>query len=156
MRLTDHLVLPLPPVPGFRPPPSGMALLEQEFVNGLPGRVPLADGLTLILSAPTGALSVWMDLPPGTVVYDAADEARGVDPAAPGRSAADSLPLRFYLMSGSTLMAAAPLRLGKRLLLPETGAPVVELVLLAAVVTAGAVRGLPLSGASVRVAWRRL
>jgi hypothetical protein len=156
MPLTNHLVLPLPAVPGARPAPTGMDLVEQEFANGLPGRVPLTDDLVLVVSAPTGALRLWMDLPADTTVYDSAVEARPVDPASPGPSAAEALPLRLYMMSGTKLLAAAPLRLGKRMLLPETGAPLLELVLLSAVVTAGAVRGLPLSGARVRLAWRRV
>jgi len=156
MPLTNHLVLPLTAVPGVRPMPNGMDLVEQEFANGLPGRVPLADDLVLVVSAPTGALRLWMDLAADSTVYDLAAEARPVAPDSPGHSAAEALPLRLYLLSGTKLLAAAPMRLGKRMLLPETGAPLVELVLLSAVVTAGAVRGLPLSGARVRLAWRRL
>lgn len=155
MRLIDHLVLPLPPVPGRRSAPSGMDIIEHELVNGLPGRIALAGDLTLVMAAPTGALKVWMDLPPNTTIYDSSDEARPVDPAAPGPSAAEAVPLRLYLMRDATLVAAAPVRLGKRMLLPESGPPLVELVVLSAVVTAGAVRGLPLSGAKIRLAWRR-
>jgi hypothetical protein len=154
MALTDHLVLPMPERPGARPAPAGMNLLAHEFLNGLPGRVPLTAELALVLSAPTGAMKVWLDVPPSAVVYDAAREAAPAPPDEPS-AGPEPVPFRLYLMSGPALVAAAPLRLGRRTTLPETGTPLLELVLLDAVITAGAVRGLPLSGSRLRLAWRR-
>ncbi|MFC3077454.1 hypothetical protein ACFODL_05060 [Phenylobacterium terrae] len=154
MALTDHLVLPLPERPGARPAPVGMNLLVHEFLNGLPGRLPLGGDLALVLSAPTGAMKVWLDLPPSTIVYDAGREAVSTPPDAPA-ARPEPVPFRLYLISGPALVGAAPLRLGRRTLLPEAGTPLLELVLLDAVITAGAVRGLPLSGSRLRLAWRR-
>ena len=152
--LTDSLFLPLPERPDVRPAPAGMDLLESELLGGLPARLPLLNDLALVIAAPTGAYALWTALNPALTVLDGAEEGVPADSAAPIAAAAESLPVRLYLMKGATLVASIPLRIGRRWLLPETGAPMIELVVLDASVTAGAVRGLPISGARLRCAWR--
>ncbi|MBS0290802.1 MAG: hypothetical protein JSS07_12305 [Proteobacteria bacterium] len=153
--LTDHLVLPIPERPDARQAPAGMNLVDTELARGLPARIPLVADLALVVAAPTGAYARWVALPPATVAFDAADETRPFDPASPAASGARSLPVRLYLLAGTRIAASIPLRPGRRWLLPEAGAPRLELVLLEAVVTAAAVCGTPVSGGRLRFAWRQ-
>ncbi|NMQ29752.1 hypothetical protein E4Q23_19460 [Candidatus Accumulibacter phosphatis] len=155
MTLTDHLILPLPERPDMRPAPSGMNLIDIELARGLPARITLAADLALVVAAPTGAYARWLALAPDTVVLSAADDTAPYTSASHPASGAESLPVRLYLMRGPALVASVPLRSGRRWLLPEVGAPLIELVLLDAVITVGAVRGDPMSGARIRFAWRR-
>lgn len=153
MTLTDHLVLPLPERPDLRPAPEGMTVLETELQSGLPARIPLTPELTLVVSVATGAPRVWMQLPPATIVFDSTTEGRPRTGAInPGENA---LSLRFLLLAGTRLIGTAAPRTGMRQLLPDIGAPRIEFALLQCVMTAGAVRGLPLTGARLRMAWRR-
>jgi hypothetical protein len=152
--LTDRLFLPLPERPDVRPAPAGMDLLQSELLNGLPARLPLGNDLALVFAVPTGSYALWAALDPGLVVLDGAEESAPADAAAPITIAADTLPVRLYLMQGAALIASIPLRTGHRWLLPETGSPLIELVVIESLITAGAVRGLPMSGARLRLAWR--
>lgn len=152
--LTDNLVLPLPQRSDIRPAPAGMDLLESELLRGLPARIPLTGELALVLAAPTGAYALWTALDPALVVLSGAEETAPDDDHTPIATGSASLPVRIYLMLGKALIASVPLRIGHRWVLPEVGAPLIELVVLDAAITAGAVRGLPMSGARFRCAWR--
>lgn len=152
MGLTDHLVLPLPPRRDMRPAPAGMVPLDVELQTGLPARVALAPGLVLVISVPTGAPRVWLDLQPATPVFDASVE---IDAAANDPTEkVNALPLRFYLVQSGRLVGSAAPRLGLRQFLPDIGPPLIELALLGGTVTAGAIRGLPLTGARLHLAYQ--
>ena len=154
MAITDHLVLPLPDRRDVRPAPDGMTLLATELQNGLPARIPLTLDLVLVLTAPTGAPDVWMQLDPATPVFQATDEAVPAQ-VVTGPLVQKQLPVRLYLMRGRQLVGTAMPRLGLRQLVPDTGSPLIEFALLDCTIKAGAVRGLPLTGSTIRFAWRR-
>lgn len=154
MAITDHLVLPLPDRRDLRPAPDGMTLVATEVQNGLPARIPLTLDLVLVLTAPTGAPDVWMELDPATVVFQASDEGIAAQTGT-GPLVQKQLPLRLYLMHGRQLVGTAMPRLGLRQLVPDTGSPLIEFALLDCTIKAGAVRGLPLTGSTIRFAWRR-
>jgi hypothetical protein len=132
--------------PEFRP-------LSQVLDGGLPARIALDGGRTLILAIAVGQARRWMaddpsviavDLPPRAATGSA--ELRGLDtPVA-----------RLTLVAGGRIGDSVPVIAGRQAILASDGVGSVEVVLDRLVVSVGSLRSPGLYGSEIRLRWRPL
>jgi hypothetical protein len=129
--------------------PAGFALVRSVF-EGLPAVIPIADGWSVILYAPTGVARTWLDGNPAEVVSASQDE------FAPHSGTADGIaraPARLVIRRGGALLGALPLAAGVRGTFHAPSA-MLEIVPLSWEIRAGAMRGGSPGGARIELAWR--
>lgn len=165
--LTRYLV-PEPPAAPAAALSPGFTLIDSVITGGLPHRLPLEAGLTLVLTLPTGLGREWLQADGHAIVSDAdREQAPRLDPEAP--NAITELPpagARLTLRGADgTLLGIAPLALGVRYLLgdgaaeeagdSQAGGVRIELVVLGWSLRAGNARGPGDWGGRITLAWRR-
>jgi hypothetical protein len=137
--------------------PTGFTDLDVPLVKGLPHRIPLVDGLALVLAVPTGVARAWRDADPAAVVT--AGDAESLPPL---RAAAigdvDRAPVRLYLERQGSTLAVVPLAAGLRRRVPDAGiddhGAAVEIVVVGWDLRAGTIRGPGDVGSRLRLGWR--
>ncbi len=157
----DLLVAPSPMAAALAATgPSELARLRHSIARGLPSVIPLDNELQLVLTLPTGQVRPWLALSVDQVVSRSAEESapHPASAASPPQEVVARPPLSLVLVRRNRPVAAAPLVLGSRRLLPNSGgAPaVIELLVLGWEVRAGSLRGPGDVGSWIELAWRRV
>ena len=143
--IVSYLVDELPPSA-----PPGFATLRLIFSEGVPREVPLSDGWSVILYAPTGIARAWLDRDPAEVVASSDDERR---PHAGTADVASRAAPRLVIRRGGVPLGALPLAAGVKGTF-RAPAALLELVPLAWEIRAGAMRGGSPNSARIELAWR--
>ena len=153
MPLPAHLTRP-GAAPAPPAPPDGFAVLESDLAQGLPARLPLREGLSLVLSLPLGRARRWQAADPLAVLTDTAARRASLLPA-PTAGVGDLPGPRLTLLVGDQLGTTVPAvpdlvhRLGT-----ADGRTELELLVLDLVLTAGTLRGPGAFSSRLSLAWR--
>jgi hypothetical protein len=149
--IRPRLVAPLAPQV-----PEGFVDLDVALTAGLPHRIPLSDGLALVLVIPTGVARTWVGQDPATVVT--ASDAELVSPAGGEElGGVARAPARLLVERGGTTLAVLPLSAGLRRVAADAGGQVgalIEVVIVGWEIRAGTLRGPGDFGSRLRLGWR--
>jgi hypothetical protein len=144
---------------GVRHPPSpGATAVDDRITYGIPHRVRLEAGYSLVLTVPTGLATVWRDASPTAVVTRSGAQHTSAPSRTQDDRRAPAAPARLVLLRSGRVRGVIPLVAGARVIVPEadgTVGPRFEIVLAEWDLRAGSLVGPGDVGSRLSFFWRR-